>query len=172
MRYNVGWNPTEPGQHSGDSPMKLRHEILLPASPDQVADILGSADDAPKWQDGLERMETVRGAHNEVGALARLHYVEQGRSYVMQDELLECEPDRRWKSRVSGNGMTIIVDTVLEDVGEGTQLRMVWDGRPDAVWARLVFPLARPTISSHMEADLESLRQLVVSRCREGAGST
>jgi hypothetical protein len=152
--------------------MRLRHETLLPASTDQVADILGCAEDAPMWQDGLERMETIRGAHNEVGALARLHYVENGRSYVMQDELLECERDRRWKSRVSGNGMTIVVETTIEDADGGTRLRMVWDGRPDAVWARLAFFLIRPTVRKHLEADLESLRQLIVSRSREAGGST
>jgi hypothetical protein len=148
--------------------MKLSHEILLPASPKQVADILGSEEDASEWQDGLVKMETVRGAHNEVGALARLHYVENGRSYMMQDELLECEPDRRWRSRVSGNGMTIVVDTMLEDADGGTLLSMSWDGRPDAVWARVLFPLARPTIRRHLEADLESLRELVASRSRDG----
>ena len=147
--------------------MRLNFEIRLHAPPQAVAALLTSAKDAPKWQKGLVEMEVVRGGPNEVGALARLHYAEKARTYVMQDELLECRPDRRWKSRVSGNGMTVIVDTVLEDSDGDTLLRMSWNGRPDARWARLLFPFLRPVVRRRIASDLESLKRLVRNRAED-----
>lgn len=73
-------------------------------------------------------MEVVSGGPDEPGSLARLHYEQAGRAYVMDDELLECDPGWRWRSRVSGNGMTIVVVTELEETQRGSVLRMTWDG--------------------------------------------
>lgn len=144
--------------------MELRFEVYLPARREEVAEVLLTPEEAPKWQSGLERMEVVKGGPNEVGSLARLHFLERGREYVMLDELLECRPGHEWKSRVSGEGMTVLVTTSLQSAEGGTTLRMTWDGKPDARWARLVFPLFRPRVRNRIEGDLNSLTQLVGSR--------
>jgi hypothetical protein len=148
--------------------MKLNFEVRLHAPAEVVAAVLTSAKDAPAWQEGLVEMEVVRGGPNQVGALARLHYVEDARSFVMQDELLECSPGRRWKSRVSGSGMTVLVETALEDAEGDTLLRMSWNGRPDARWARLFFPFLGPVLRKRITSDLESLQRLVLNRAEDG----
>jgi hypothetical protein len=141
--------------------VKFDVAVRIRASADAVAAILNDADKAPLWEQNLERMEVVRGGPNEVGALARMHYVENGRAYVMEDELLECEPDRRWRSRVWGNGMQAVVETTLVEVGDETDILMVWQGGPDALLGRLLMPLLKPAIRRRARAELEALKGLV-----------
>jgi uncharacterized protein YndB with AHSA1/START domain len=144
--------------------MELRFEVYLPARREEVAEVLLTPEEAPKWQRGLKRMEVVKGGPNEVGSLARLHFEEGGREYVMLDELLECRPGHEWKSRVSGEGMTVHVTTSLRPAEGGTTLRMTWSGKPDIRWARWIFPLFRPRVRNRIKSDLDSLTRLVGSR--------
>lgn len=126
--------------------------------------VLADPELAPLWQRHLVRMEVVRGHANQVGAVARLHYEERGRSYVMQDELVECEPNRRWRSRVSGNGLSAVVETRLSHAGSGTEVSLTWTGRPDRWLARLVFPLFARALRRGVDADLEALERCVEQR--------
>lgn len=149
-------------------PVKLNVETALGAPIETVAAVLTSAEDAPKWQNHLVRMEVVKGGPNQIGSLARLHYVENGRAYVMEDELVDCKAGRRWRSRVSGNGMTIEVQTELDASDGATIIRLTWDGKPDAWWARLLFPYVKPVLRRHLLGDLRALDRLVRERADEG----
>jgi len=144
--------------------VRLAETVLLRAPLDVVVAILSSAEDAPLWQHGLVRMEVLSGTAGTPGAKARLHFEERGKRYVMEDELLEHEHDRRWYSRVSGNGMTIHVETLLRDKDGGTELTLTWDGRPDAWLARVPFAFLRRAVRSGMRKDLASLAELAASR--------
>jgi uncharacterized protein YndB with AHSA1/START domain len=141
--------------------MKVDATIRIAAPPDAVAAVLVDPELAPRWQRHLVRMEVVRGEANEVGSLARLHYEQRGRAYVMDDELLECEPNRRWRSRVSGNGMTALVETRLASAGSGTEVHLNWDGRPDRWLARLLFPLLARVVRRGVVGDLKALKRCV-----------
>lgn len=141
--------------------MELRFKVYFAAQREKVVEVLLDPNEAPRWQKDLEKMEVVRGDPNEVGSLARLHFEEKGRDFVMLDELLECQPGHKWKSRVSGEGMMALVTTSLQSTEDGTILRMTWKGSPNARWARLIFPLFRSRVRSRIRGDLDALAQLV-----------
>jgi hypothetical protein len=141
--------------------VRFEVSIRVHASADEVAAVLNDPEAAPRWESDLQRMEVVRGGANEVGSLARLHYVENGRAYTMDDELLECDANRRWRSRVSGNGMSILTETTLVERGGETEVRLVWDGGPDAWLGRVVLPLLKPAIRRRARRDLEALKRLI-----------
>lgn len=148
--------------------MRVICQVEVRASPDQVAEVLNAPEEAPKWQTGLSRMEVVRGGPNEVGSVARLDYSEGGRTFEMADELLECVPNRLWKSRVSGAGFSAMVETQLVETEAGTMVGFIWEGRPEALGARLLFPLMRRRVRKRIDADLAALRRLVEERVGRG----
>ena len=42
----------------------------------------------------LKKFEVIKGKVEEVGSIAHLHHYEKGRSYIMEDKLEHCEPEK------------------------------------------------------------------------------
>lgn len=113
------------------------------------------------WTSNLEKFEVVNGESGEAGATARLHYVEHGQSYVMEDFLEYVEPGRKYISRVSGNGMHIRTETLIEPSGSGTEMTLSWSGTSDYLLAKLLFPFLRKRMIRHAQTDLDTFKTLV-----------
>jgi hypothetical protein len=109
----------------------------------------------------LEKFEVVSGNAGEAGATAHLHYVEQGQSYMMEDYLEYIEPGRKYISRVTGNGMHIRTETLLEPSNGGTHMALTWSGTSDYLLAKLLFPFLRRRMIRHAQADLDTFKALV-----------
>ena len=54
------------------------------------------------WTRYLEKVEEIEGKFGEIGAIGHLHYLEKGRSYILEDKLLSYEERRRILSQVAG----------------------------------------------------------------------
>ena len=138
--------------------------VEIAAPPEAVAAVLLDADLAPQWTSDLELLKVVSGTPGEAGCVALAYYREGSRSYVLEDVLIEAVPNCRYRSRVSGSGMLIEVQTDLEPTGTGTLLRLQWEGSSRNPLLRLALPMVRRRIERRAAADLASLRDLVEAR--------
>jgi hypothetical protein len=43
----------------------------------------------------LEKFEVIKGKIGEIGSIARFHYYEKGRSYIVEDRLEYYEPGKK-----------------------------------------------------------------------------
>lgn len=141
----------------------IHSEIEIKRSPEAVTSVLLDPTKAVLWTSGLERFEVVSGNPGEVGSVARLHYLEGGRRYVMTDELLEADPGRRYVSRVRGDVLEAVIETVLSPTEGGTHLSLRWTGRGRSLPFRLLLPLMRGAVARHARSDLVKLKHLVES---------
>ena len=144
--------------------------IRMECPVEAVMAILLDADSAPLWTTDLERMEVVRGTPFGAGSKAHMHYLQQGRRYVMEDELLEVVPNRYFKSHVSGEALSAIVETSLTPVEGATEVAIRWTGTGGPFVMRLLLPLLRRSIKKQALADLRKLKALAESR--HAGGST
>ena len=139
----------------------IKASIFIARLPEAVTRVILDPELAVHWTTDLERFEVVTGNAGEPGAVARLHYLQNGRPYVMQDELLEVDPNRRYRSRVSGEALTAEIETTLSAEGRGTRVAIRWTGSGRRFPFSLMLPLMRRSIVRQAEVDLGKLKSLV-----------
>jgi uncharacterized protein YndB with AHSA1/START domain len=147
----------------------IERTVRIGAPPETVARILLDVDCAPEWTAGLERLELVAGEPGQPGCVGHAHYVEKGRRYVLEDVLLDVTPNRRYRSRIRGGGISTTVQTTLTPIGDGhTQLTLQWNGRGTNLLTMCTLPLMKRRIAQRTDADLRSLRRLAEASWPDG----
>ena len=141
--------------------MKFVIQVHISGPPDLINRAYTNPANMPYWTKHLERFEVLRGSVTEAGALGRLHFRKKGRSYTMEDELLETEPGKRYKSRVSGQGITAEVETLLEPMDGGTLVTLRWDGKAKPVLFNIMLYLLRGKIKREAASELLEFKRLV-----------
>ena len=116
------------------------------------------------WTTDLERFEVVSSEPGYVGSVARLHYRQGDRRYVLEDVLEEYIPNEYFRSRVTGGGLIAAVETRLVATNGGTQVRLRWSGRGTTLLTRLILPLMRRRIAREALKEFETFKRLIESR--------
>lgn len=131
---------------------------------DTVVAALTKAENHPFWTKHLQRFEVVSGEAGEAGAVGRLHYLQNGRRYVMEDRMLEAEPGRRYVSQVKGDMLEAIVETRLAPENDGTRMTILWTGRGTRFPLNFILPLMRRRMIRESREELDTFRNLVETR--------
>lgn len=115
----------------------------------------------PCWTKNLVRMEVVSGKIGEAGSLAHMHYMENGRAYVLEDRLLSYEPGKKIVSQVSGSGMKIHVETTFETVDNETRVTLKWSGKGVKFPLNVILMFMGSKIKGSAQEELEIFKELV-----------
>ena len=135
--------------------------VTIDRPPRDVARVLLDAEKAVLWTSDLEEFEVLSRPPGLVGSRARLHYRQGRQSYVMEDELLEVDRDRRFLSRVTGDAIDAEVETLLSPTNGGTNVRVRWVGSGRPLLLQLILPFMRRSIRRQAQADLDKLKALI-----------
>ena len=106
-------------------------------------------------------MEVVKGKFGEMGAICHLHYLEKGRTYILEDKLLYYEEGKKIRSKVSGQGMNIEVETIFESLPKSTKISMTWNGTSKSLLTRIILRIMQSKIAKQAEAELNTFKTLI-----------
>jgi hypothetical protein len=143
---------------------KFRISTTINQPIDIVTKALMNPDNFLYWTTDLKKFEVIERKPGEVGSIAHLHYSQKGRSYVMEDKLVYCEPGKKYVSQVSGDALTAQVETKLHSLGDKTEMSLLWSGRGKTFFLRLLLPLLRSKLVKQAKKDLETFKNLVETR--------
>lgn len=135
--------------------------VHITQPPAIIAAALLDPENAVFWTSDLEKFEVIERTPDVVGSVAHLHYRQGTRRYVMEDVMEDYIPNRYFKSRVTGMGLTAKVETWLEPTNAGTDLKLRWAGFGTNLPMRILMLFARRSVQRQMRGDLEKFKALV-----------
>ena len=144
--------------------VRFEVSILIDKPVGMVDQALLRAENSPFWMTDLEKFEVVEGAPGEVGSVGNLHYVQNGRKFILKDTLVYCEKGRQYVSEVSGEAIFAQIETTLKSKGSGTELRLKWSGRGRVWFFKLLLPLIRRQMVRQTRKELETFKELLETR--------
>jgi hypothetical protein len=136
-------------------------KIKVNQPPEITAAAFLDPDNAVYWTTHLERFEIISGKPGQVGSVAHLHYLEEGRAYILVDVLEEIVPNQYFKSRVSGGGLNVQVETRLQNDEGSTLISIRWAATGSTLVMRILLPFLRGRIARHTMRELQAFKQLV-----------
>ena len=138
---------------------ELMAEINKP--PDVVVQALMRVENAPYWNTDLVRFELISGEPGKVGSVGRIHYVQKGREYILEDVMEHVDPGRRYVSRLTGPDIIAHVETLIEPIDRGSRMVIVWTGKGRRFLPRLLLPLIRSSLVRQSQQELATFKELV-----------
>lgn len=119
------------------------------------------SDNMIQWERYLEKVEVIKGKFGEVGAIAHMHYRKKGSSYILEDKLVGYESGKRILSQISGQGMNIEIETIIDPLPKGTRISMIWNGTSKSLIVRIILRLLQKKITKQAEDELNTFKSLV-----------
>jgi len=128
---------------------------------DIVVKALMNSDNFPFWQTDLVKFEVIKETPDKVGSIGHLHYNQKGRSYILEDKMIFCDPKKKYISQVSGDAINATVVTILNSIDTKTEMIIKWSGKGNILILRLMLPFLRGKMIKQSKAELETFKKLV-----------
>jgi hypothetical protein len=131
---------------------------------DIVVTALMNPDNFTYWTTDLEKFEVIKGKPGEIGSIGHLHYMQKGKSYVMEDKLIYSDPGKKYVSQVTGDALTATVETTLHTMDNKTQMNIKWSGKGNILILKLLLPFLRHNMIKQSRKELEIFKGLVEAK--------
>jgi carbon monoxide dehydrogenase subunit G len=125
--------------------MKMTHSETIRCTPEALWPWLDDAEKSKQWLRGLEEVRPTASGPKRPGYTAKLMIREGGKLQEYDETILEYEPNRRFKMKMTGGclkGTEMLVDYQLVDIGDGrTRLDYECEALSDRFVMKLLGPL-------------------------------
>ena len=138
--------------------------VILNQPIDIIVKALMNPDNFPYWQKDLKKFEVIKRAPGEVGSIGHLHYSQKGRSYVLVDKMIYCEPGKKYVSQITGDAIEARVETTLRSSGNDTEMHLKWSGKGKVPLLKILLPLFRGKMIRQTKEELETFKKLVETK--------
>ena len=114
------------------------------------------------WLGGLQRLEHISGTPGTVGAKAKHYFLEKGKELVMEEEILEEIPEKKFVGTLSSPMMVNTVTNYFNDLGNNqTEYSLSSDTQFKGFFWKQIGPLMKSEFKKRQENDLQRLKQVL-----------
>ncbi len=144
--------------------IKFKVNVIISCRSEIVAEALIKPSNFPCWETDLKKYIVVKGVPGEAGCVALLFFSKKGSSYMMEEELVHCNPGRSYVSILTGTALEARVETILIPSGEETLMTLIWSGKGKTLLLKLLLPFMRSRMIRQTEIELDKFRKLVEAK--------
>ena len=117
------------------------------------------------WLGGFQRYEQVSGTPGTVGAKAKHYFIERGKELVLDEEIIEVIPEKKFLGTLGSSMMVNTVTNYFNDLGNGqTEYSLSSDTEFKGFFWKQIGPLMKGEFKKRQQSDLQRLKQVLESR--------
>lgn len=114
------------------------------------------------WLGGFQRFEQVSGTPGTVGAKAKHYFVEKGKELVLDEEIMEVIPEKKFLGTLSSSMMENTVTNYFNDLGNNqTEYSLSSNIQFKGYFWKQIGPLMKGDFKKRQENDLQKLKQVL-----------
>ncbi len=140
---------------------RARHSIEIARPPEDVFAYLADGERMKRWIGGLLEFTPLDGSEPRPGSRARQRVQQAGRTFAVESEITEFEPNERLTARIEGRAFTSTVSYRLEPTDGGTRLTASAESDLHGLGGRLLAGVAARQAQRKLGADLARLKTLL-----------
>lgn len=143
---------------------KLETTVTINKPASVVWAYMNEPDNMPKWLDNFVRYEHVSGDYGKVGSKGKQYYLENGKEFAMNEEVVEERENEFIKLSITSKPMDMIVEnTFVSPDKKTTELTAIAEFTRVSPFMRVMMTLFMPTrkAQAQHERQMNTLKELV-----------
>lgn len=142
--------------------MLTQSTVIINKPVKEVWDFFKDPNNLKLWLGGFQRFEHINGTPGTVGAKAKHYFLEKGKELVLEEEIIEEIPQKKFVSTLSSPMMVNTVTNYFNDLGNNqTEYSLSSDTQFKGFFWKQVGPLMKGEFKKRQENDLQTLKQVL-----------
>jgi len=127
-----------------------------------VWEFFKNPDNLKLWLNGFQRFEALSGIPGTAGAKAKHYFLEKGKELVLDEEIMEVIPEKKFAGTLSSSMMVNTVTNYFNDLGNNqTEYSVSSDTQFKGFFWKQIGPLMKGEFKKRQEQDLQKLKQIL-----------
>ena len=145
--------------------MLTQTTILINKPIKEVWEFFKDPDNLKLWLGGFQRSEHISGIAGTAGAKAKHYFLEKGKSLVLDEEITEVIPEKKFAGTLGSPTMVNRVTNYFNDLGnKQTEYSLSSDTEFKGFFWKQFGPLLKGKFKKRNENDLQKLKQVLENR--------
>ncbi len=142
--------------------MLIESRVVINKSVKVVWDFLNNPDNLRLWIAGFQKIEPISGTPGTIGAKAKHYFKEKGKSVVLDEEITEVIPEKKFAGTLSSSMMVNTVNSYFNDLGNSqTEYTLSSEVKFISFLWKQIGPLMKGEFKKRQESDLQRLKQSI-----------
>ena len=142
--------------------MLTESKIIINKPIKEVWNFFENPDNLKYWLSGFQKVEHVSGVPGTAGAKAKHYFLERGKELVLDEEIIEVIPEKKFAGTLGSSMMVNTVTNYFNDLGNGqTEYTLSSDTQFKGFLWKQIGPLMKGEFKKRQERDLQALKQVI-----------